>query len=122
MAPKVDEIEQKLVEILEHVDHGNKIDLELPRKGSSELINERKIYEQVRQQPWNKHNMPNKDKYKGLTLGDVINGVTKKKTSLKRKLFFVGICLALIPLGIGVGFILTKLGFWTAQIDCDFPK
>jgi hypothetical protein len=49
LAPKVDEIEQKLVEILEHVDHGDKIDLNLPPKGSSDLINERKIYEQIQQ-------------------------------------------------------------------------
>ena len=49
LAPKVDEIEKRLVEILEHVDHGDKIDLSLPDKGSSDLINERKIYEQIQQ-------------------------------------------------------------------------
>ncbi len=49
LAPKVDEIEQKLVEILEHVDHGDEIDLKLPPKGSSDLINERRAYEQIQQ-------------------------------------------------------------------------
>ena len=49
LAPKVDEIEKKLIEILEHVDHGDKINLKLPPKGSSELIDERRIHEQIQQ-------------------------------------------------------------------------
>ena len=38
LAPKVDEIEKKLVEILEHVDHGDEINLILPKKGSQSLL------------------------------------------------------------------------------------
>jgi len=49
LAPKVDEIEKKLVEILEHVDHGDQINLELPKKGSQELINDHT--NQVQQRP-----------------------------------------------------------------------
>jgi len=40
LAPKVDEIEKKLVEILEHVDHGDEINLDFPKKGSQELIDD----------------------------------------------------------------------------------
>jgi hypothetical protein len=50
LAPKVDEIEKKLIEILEHVDHGDNIDLKLPLKGSSELIDEQRIHKQIQQQ------------------------------------------------------------------------
>ena len=49
LAPKVDDIEKKLIEILKHVDHGDNIDLKLPPKGSSELIDERSINEQIQQ-------------------------------------------------------------------------
>ena len=49
LAPKVDQIEKRLIEILDHVDHGDEIVLPLPNKDSSDLINERKIYEQNQQ-------------------------------------------------------------------------
>jgi len=49
LAPKVDEIEKKLVEILEHVDHGDEINLVLPKKGSLELIDDHT--NQIQQQP-----------------------------------------------------------------------
>jgi len=49
LSPKVDEIEQKLVEILEHVEAHDKIKFELPKKGSSDLIDEKRIHEQIQQ-------------------------------------------------------------------------
>ena len=49
LAPKVDKIEKKLIEILEHVDHGDKINLILPKKGSLELIDDHTS--QIQQQP-----------------------------------------------------------------------
>ena len=42
-------VEKKLIEILKHVDHGDNIDLKLPPKGSAELIDERRINEQIQQ-------------------------------------------------------------------------
>jgi hypothetical protein len=49
LSPKVDEIEQKLVEILEHVEAHDKIKFELPDKGSSDLIDEKRIHQQIQQ-------------------------------------------------------------------------
>lgn len=40
LAPKVDAIEQRLADILEHLDHDNKIDFKKASKGSLELIDE----------------------------------------------------------------------------------
>ena len=55
LAPKVDEIEKKLVEILEHVDHGDNIKpLDATAKGSLELIDDLRIKQhtnQVQQRP-----------------------------------------------------------------------
>ena len=44
LSPKVDKIEKKLVEILKHVEAHDKIKFELPEKGSSDLIDEKRIY------------------------------------------------------------------------------
>ncbi len=56
--------------------------------------------------------MPNKDKYAGLTLGEVCAGVTKKKTPVGKKLLIavgiVGIIVGGIILGL---FILPNIGF-----------
>jgi len=46
LAPKVDAIEQRLAEILEHLDHGDKINFELPEKGSLELIDDERFSNQ----------------------------------------------------------------------------
>ena len=46
LAPKVDIIEQRLAEILEHLDHGDEIDFEKPEKGSLELIDDERINNQ----------------------------------------------------------------------------
>ena len=47
LAPKVDMIEQRLAEILEHLDHGDKIDpFERPEKGALELIDDERINNQ----------------------------------------------------------------------------
>ena len=58
------------------------------------------------------HRMPNKDKYAGLTLGEVCAGVTKKKTPVGKKLLIavgiVGIVVGGIILGL---FILPNIGF-----------
>ena len=40
LAPKVDAIEQRLAEILGHLDHGDEIKFEISEKGSLELIDE----------------------------------------------------------------------------------
>ena len=40
LAPKVDSIEQRLAEILEHLDHGDEINFEKPEKGAQELIDD----------------------------------------------------------------------------------
>ena len=40
LAPKVDAIEQRLTEILTHLDHGDEINFEKPSKGSLELIDD----------------------------------------------------------------------------------
>ena len=41
LAPKVDSIEQRLAEILEHLDHGDEIKpFDVPSKGSLELIDD----------------------------------------------------------------------------------
>jgi hypothetical protein len=53
LAPKVDRIEKRLAEILEHIDHGDEIDIdpfELPNKGSQELIDDERINNQMVQQ------------------------------------------------------------------------
>jgi hypothetical protein len=53
LAPKVDRIEKRLAEILEHIDHGDEIDIdpfELPDKGSQELIDDERINNQMIQQ------------------------------------------------------------------------
>ena len=50
LAPKVDEIEKKLVEILEHVDHGDNIKpINTPGKGSLELIDDLRIKQHTNQ-------------------------------------------------------------------------
>ena len=49
LSPKVDEIEKKLIEILDYVEANHKITFDLPNKGSSDLIDERKIHEQIQQ-------------------------------------------------------------------------
>jgi len=51
LAPKVDIIEQRLAEILEHLDHGDEIDsFEKPEKGSLELIDEINNQQMIQQQ------------------------------------------------------------------------
>jgi len=50
LAPKVDAIEQRLAEILEHLDHGDEINFETPEKGSLELIDERFNNQMIQQQ------------------------------------------------------------------------
>ena len=53
LAPKVDQIEKRLAEILEHLDRGGEIMIdpfELPNKGSQELIDDKRIGNQMRQQ------------------------------------------------------------------------
>ena len=48
LAPKVDEIEKRLAEILSHLDHGNPFDK--PEKGALELIDEERYSNQMTQQ------------------------------------------------------------------------
>jgi len=53
LAPKVDAIEQRLAEILAHLDaeHSDNIhDLELPEKGTQELIDDQRYSNQMQQQ------------------------------------------------------------------------
>ena len=50
LAPKVDTIEQRLAEILEHLDHGDEINFEKPSKGSLELIDDEYNNNQMMQQ------------------------------------------------------------------------
>ena len=50
LAPKVDAIEQRLSEILEHLDHGDEITFEKPSKGTLELIDDEYNNNQMVQQ------------------------------------------------------------------------
>jgi len=50
LAPKVDSIEQRLAEILEHLDHGDEINFDVPEKGSLELIDDERFSNQMIQQ------------------------------------------------------------------------
>ncbi len=50
LAPKVDSIEQRLAEILEHLDYGEKIKFNVPSKGSLELIDDEFNNNQMMQQ------------------------------------------------------------------------
>jgi len=51
LAPKVDEIEKRLAEILAHLDHGDEIDpFKKSEKGSLELIEKERINNQMIQQ------------------------------------------------------------------------
>jgi hypothetical protein len=51
LAPKVDLIEQRLAEILEHLDHGDEIKpFDIPSKGSLELIDDEYSNQQMIQQ------------------------------------------------------------------------
>ena len=50
LAPKVDSIEQRLAEILEHLDHGDEINFEKPSKGALELIDDEFSNQQMMQQ------------------------------------------------------------------------
>jgi|TARA_R110000824_G_scaffold314345_2_gene501205 hypothetical protein len=53
LSPKVDMIEKRLAEILEHLDHGDEITIDpfkLPSKGSQELIDDERISNQMMQQ------------------------------------------------------------------------
>jgi len=51
LAPKVDSIEKRLAEILEHLDHGDEIKpFDIPEKGSLELIDDEYNNNQMMQQ------------------------------------------------------------------------
>jgi len=51
LAPKVDTIEARLLEILSHIDHGDEIvPFELPKKGALERIQEQRFSNQTSQQ------------------------------------------------------------------------
>ena len=51
LAPKVDNIEKRLAEILAHLDHGDEINpFDLPEKGSQELIDDERFNNQMIQQ------------------------------------------------------------------------
>lgn len=50
LAPKVDTIEKRLAEILEHLDNGNEINFEKSTKGSLELIDDEYSNQQMMQQ------------------------------------------------------------------------
>ena len=50
LAPKVDTIEKRLAEILEHLDHGDEIRFEKSDKGSLELIDDEYSNQQMMQQ------------------------------------------------------------------------
>ena len=51
LAPKVDAIEKRLAEILEHLDHGDEIKpFDIPEKGSLELIDDEYSNQQMIQQ------------------------------------------------------------------------
>ena len=50
LAPKVDTIEKRLAEILEHLDNGNEINFEKSTKGSLELIDDERYSNQMMQQ------------------------------------------------------------------------
>ena len=50
LAPKVDMIEQRLAEILTHLDHGDEINFEKSNKGSLELIDDEYNNNQMIQQ------------------------------------------------------------------------
>ena len=51
LAPKVDEIEKRLAEILEHIDHGDEIrPFDRPKQGALELIDEQRHIQNQTQQ------------------------------------------------------------------------
>jgi len=50
LAPKVDLIEQRLAEILEHLDHGDEINFERTEKGAQELIDDERSINRMIQQ------------------------------------------------------------------------
>ena len=51
LAPKVDEIEKRLAEILEHIDHGDEIrPFDMPKQGTLELIDEQRYIQNQAQQ------------------------------------------------------------------------
>ena len=51
LAPKVDEIEKRLAEILEHIDHGDEIrPFDMPKQGTLELIDEQRHIQNQTQQ------------------------------------------------------------------------
>lgn len=50
LAPKVDDIEKRLADILEHLDHGDEINFDIPKKGSLELIDDERYSNQMIQQ------------------------------------------------------------------------
>ena len=51
LAPKVDEIEKRLAEILEHIDHGDEIrPFDMPKQGTLELIDEQRYIQNQTQQ------------------------------------------------------------------------
>jgi len=50
LAPKVDIIEKRLAEILEHLDHDDEITFERPSKGALELIDDERNINQMIQQ------------------------------------------------------------------------
>ena len=50
LAPKVDNIEKRLLEILEHIDHGDEIKGFSIDKGSLEMINDKRNVDQMMRQ------------------------------------------------------------------------
>jgi len=51
LAPKVDKIEKRLAEILEHIDHGDEIrPFDVPERGTLELIDEQRHIQNQAQQ------------------------------------------------------------------------
>ena len=50
LAPKVDTIEKRLAEILEHLDHGDEINFKKSDKGSLELIDDEYNNQMIQQQ------------------------------------------------------------------------
>ena len=50
LAPKVDDIEKRLVDILEHLDHGDEINFDVPKKCSLELIDDERYSNRMIQQ------------------------------------------------------------------------
>ena len=49
-------------------------------------------------------------KYSGITLREWNEGIRKKKIPLTRKILVALIIVAIVPVGIGIGFVLHKLG------------